>query len=243
MPRSPASVVDSRPMAASTSERVVCFDLGGVLVRVVRSWNEGCGRAGLPARNAEWFAGEEFRRLRSTLVDRYQAGVLDCSGYYAELARAIHGLYSEAELEAIHRAWTLEHYPGAVELVRELNATACVTTACLSNTNHAHWVRLVGEDGRGEYPAVAELEHRLASHLLGCLKPEARIYELAHAKFCEHALVAPRDVFFFDDLAENVSAARAVGWSAFQVDPTGDTVRQMRRVLVDAGILQTGSLA
>jgi HAD superfamily hydrolase (TIGR01509 family) len=230
-------------MAGSASERVVCFDLGGVLVRIVRSWDEGCGRAGLPARNPEWFAGNEFRSLRSALVDQYQAGLIDCSGYYAELARAIDGVYSPVELEAIHQAWTLEHYPGAVELVRELNATEFVTTACLSNTNHSHWVRLVGEDGKAEYPAVAELEHRLASHRLGCLKPDARIYELAYARFCEQAVVAPRDVFFFDDLPENVSAARAVGWSAFQVDPAGDTVRQMRRVLADAGILQTGSVA
>jgi glucose-1-phosphatase len=225
-------------MGAATSGRVVCFDLGGVLVRIARSWAEACSQAGLPARNPEWLADEAFRTLRRALVDRYQAGLIDCNAYYDELARAIDGLYSAAELEAIHRAWTLEHYPGALELVRALNATADITTACLSNTNHAHWVRLVGEDGRGEYPAVAELRHRLASHLLGCLKPEARIFQLAQAKFSERAQVAPADIFFFDDLAENVAAARAAGWSAFLVDPAGDTVQQMRAILTGAGILQ-----
>jgi FMN phosphatase YigB (HAD superfamily) len=225
-------------MTARARERVVCFDLGGVLVRLVGSWAEGCSRAGLPSRNPEWMAAEAFRTLRREAVDRYQAGLIDCSSYYAELARASEGRYTTAELEAIHRAWTLEHYPGALELVRALNATAHVTTACLSNTNHAHWVRLAGDDGRGEYPAVAELRHRLASHLLGCLEPQARIYELAHAKFSEQAEISAADIFFFDDLAENVAAGRAAGWSAFQVDPSGDTVAQMRRILADAGILR-----
>jgi glucose-1-phosphatase len=224
-------------MPTTASERVVCFDLGGVLVRLVRNWAEACTRAGLPARNPEWLAGEAFRTLRRPLVDRYQAGLLDCNSYHAELSRALDGLYSAVELESIHGAWTLEHYAGALELVRELNGAPGVTTACLSNTNHAHWLRLSGEDGRGEYPAVAELRHRLASHQLGCLKPEARIFELAQATFSERTPVAAADIFFFDDLGENVSAARAAGWSAFQVDPAGDTVRQMRGVLAGAGIL------
>jgi FMN phosphatase YigB (HAD superfamily) len=225
-------------MASAARERVVCFDLGGVLVQIARSWTEGCDRAGLPARRAEWLSGEAFRARRRDVVDRYQAGIIDCDTYFAELARAADDLYTPRELEAIHRAWTLDHYPGALELVRELNAQPGLATACLSNTNHAHWVRLVGDDGRGEYPAVAELRHRLASHLLGCLKPEARIFELARAKFSEHAQVAPADIYFFDDLPENVDAARAVGWHAFQVDPAGDTVRQMRGVLTGAGILR-----
>jgi HAD superfamily hydrolase (TIGR01509 family) len=225
-------------MAMSARERVVCFDLGGVLVQIVRNWAEGCRRAGLSAPDAEWVASEAFRARRRDVVDRYQAGAVDCATYYAELARAVDDLYTVAELEAIHRAWTLEHYPGALDLVRELNAAPRVVTACLSNTNHAHWVRLVGDDGRGEYPAVAELRHRLASHLLGCLKPERRIFELARAKFSERAEVAPADIYFFDDLPENVGAARAAGWNAFQVDPAGDTVRQMRGILKDAGILR-----
>jgi FMN phosphatase YigB (HAD superfamily) len=223
-------------MATAARERVVCFDLGGVLVQLVTSWAEGCRRAGLPEPPPH-VASEAFRVRRREAVDRYQAGVIDCGTYYAELARAADELYTVAELQAIHRAWTLEHYPGALELVRELNAQPQIVTACLSNTNHGHWIRLVGEDGRAEYPAVAELRHHLASHLLGCLKPEARIFEMARAKFSERRAIAPADIFFFDDLPENVAAARAAGWSAYPVDPAGDTVRQMRGVLEAAGIL------
>jgi HAD superfamily hydrolase (TIGR01509 family) len=226
---------------ADVSTRVVCFDLGGVLVRICRTWADACARAALPARNAEHLASDGWREPRRRAGDRYQSGQLQCAAYFAELAAASDGLFSAAEFERLHHAWTLDHYPGALELVRALNAQPGVVTACLSNTNHAHWVRLAGADGKNEYPAVAELRHQLASHLLGCAKPDARIYQLAYAKFSEAtadqtAPLRPSDILFFDDLPENVHAARAAGWTAFPVDPSGDTVTQMRGLLASAGV-------
>lgn len=237
------------------SARVVCFDLGGVLVRICQTWAQACARANLPAPDAEWLATDAWLEARRAAGARYQSGQLDCAAYFSELARVSRGAFSAAQLERIHWAWTLEHYPGALELVRALNAQPGVVTACLSNTNHAHWQRLVGADGQNEYPAVAELRHQLASHLLGCSKPDPRIYALAYAKFCEAlsreagseagrsgpaataaARLRPSDVLFFDDLAENVVAARRAGWTAFHVDPMADTVAQMRRQLASAGV-------
>jgi glucose-1-phosphatase len=219
---------DQRPL-------VVCFDLGGVLVRLSRSWGDACVRAGLPERDPEWLSSPAWRARRQLVGDRYQCGEIECSAYFAGLSLSSGGLYSAADIESMHAAWTLEHYEGALALVRALNALPNVATACLSNTNHAHWVRLAGIDGRAEYPAVLELRHRLASHLLGCAKPDARIFELAQAEFSKVDPVQASDIYFFDDLEENVSAAQAVGWSAFRVDPTGDTVAQMRTVLRRAG--------
>jgi FMN phosphatase YigB (HAD superfamily) len=111
-----------------------------------------------------------------------------------------------------------------------------VSTACLSNTNHSHWQRLAGLDGRREYSAVPELRHRLASHLVGYIKPDPQIYRLAHATFSEAGAVRPEGIIFFDDLAENVSAARSAGWTAFLVDHRGDTAQQMREHLLGIGI-------
>jgi FMN phosphatase YigB (HAD superfamily) len=140
-------------------------------------------------------------------------------------------------VEQIHAAWTLQEYPGALQLIEELNRLPEVATACLSNTNAVHWRRLAGEDGRIEYPAVLALRHRLASHLLGCAKPDAMIYERARATFFEPRAGRPEDIIFFDDLPENVASARAAGWTAFEVDPHGDTAGQMRSALVSVGVL------
>jgi glucose-1-phosphatase len=223
-------------MSKSARPKVVCFDLGGVLVRICRSWSEACSQAGLPERAAELLGSEHWRTQRHDIVERYQRGELDCGGYHAALSQALEGAYSVSEVERIHDAWTLEEYPGAFELICSLNRVPELTTACLSNTNHAHWQRLAGGDGRREYPSVLELRHQLASHLLGCSKPDARIYELARARFSEAVVVPPEDIVFFDDLTENVLAARALGWLAFTVDHAGDTVGQMRRQLAELGV-------
>jgi glucose-1-phosphatase len=220
----------------SPPERVVCFDLGGVLVRICRSWDEACVQAQLAYRAPELMASEAYRLRRRDVVERYQRGDLACAAYYAALSEAVGGAYTTAEVELIHSVWTLQEYPGALELVQALNGIPSVTTACLSNTNAAHWRRLVGEDGRAEYPSVRELRHQLASHLLGCAKPESEIYERAEQQFFGAQRPAPKQVIFFDDLAENVAAARARGWTAFQVDHTGDTVSQMRRHLAEEGL-------
>lgn len=213
-------------------EWITCFDLGGVLVRICRSWAEACEACGLPLRGADWQSSEHWQARRKAVVDDYQRGRLECQTYYRALSAAVDGLYSPAEVEAIHAAWTREEYPGVRALVRELNELEGVTTACLSNTNHAHWLRLDGSDGRCEYPAVQLLEKRLASHQLQLLKPETAVYAAADAAFS--ALTpAPTRVVFFDDLPENVEAARRHGWRAHLVDPHADTNRQLRDVLRD----------
>jgi FMN phosphatase YigB (HAD superfamily) len=219
-----------------SAARVVCFDLGGVLVRICRSWDEACSRVRLPYRSPELLTTEASRRRRWSAVDRYHRGALEAAEYYAELSRAIDGIYSVAEVELIHHAWTLEEYPGVRELVTGLNHTPGVVTACLSNTNGAHWARLVNEDGRAEYPTVLALQHHLASHLLRCAKPDPDIYAHAQQAFGAFGVHAPEQVVFFDDLPENVKAAHAHGWTAFQVDPLGDTASQMRAHLASVGV-------
>lgn len=221
---------------SAAGRKVVCFDLGGVLVRICRSWSEACRRVGLPERDVEGLAAEAWQARRHDIVERYQRGELDCSAYHAALSQALEGLYSASEVEQIHHGWTLEEYPGAFELTSHLSRLTGVTTACLSNTNHAHWQRLAGGDGRREYPSILELRHKLASHLLGCSKPGARIYELARSRFSEGGVTHPEDIIFFDDLEDNVLSARALGWTAFSIDHTGDTIRQIRRHLVASGL-------
>lgn len=211
--------------------RIVCFDLGGVLVRICRSWEQAITAAGLPLRDPNLFAAEHTRAQRYKAVDRYQRGELETAAYYAELERATMGVYTTLEVQKIHAAFTLEEYPGALQLVRELNEVPNVVTACLSNTNAEHWIRLAGEDGRAEYPSVLELRCRVASHLLGSAKPEPVIFRQAHAVFFSALAESPSQILFFDDAPENVVAARHAGWTAYEIDPHGDTAAQIRAAL------------
>jgi HAD superfamily hydrolase (TIGR01509 family) len=207
---------------------VICFDLGGVLVRICRSWAEAVSTAGLDAREPREVAEQALVQRRRTIMDQHGTGALTNDAYYSAMSRAFDGAYSPAEMERIHHAWTLDLYPGVTELIAELNQLDHVVTACLSNTNDAHWIRLVS----AEYAPIGTLRHQLASHQLQVAKPDPRIYQQALAIFD----VKPGQVLFFDDLKENVDAARHAGWQAEQLDPLGDTVHQMRSHLRQRGI-------
>jgi FMN phosphatase YigB (HAD superfamily) len=210
--------------------QLVCFDLGGVLVRICRSFGEACRAAGIEVRaNIE---GRVFQRVRYEFSQRLGVGLVDEHTWASELSKALGGLYSSSELMRVHHAWSKTEYEGTLELVQELEA-ANITTACLSNTDPAHWRRLVHHDGESalsgppEYPSVHRLQHRHASHLLGFAKPDQRIYR-AFENATRHS---GADILFFDDLRDNVRAARGAGWRAERVDPDNETVPQLRRWL------------
>jgi FMN phosphatase YigB (HAD superfamily) len=219
-----------------SSIECVCFDLGGVLVRIARDWSEGCRLAGFEVRGGS--AGSGAGRLRGELMHQFGIGRLGEAEWAERVERAMDGLYTREEVTRIHHCWTRGEYSGALELVEELNARG-VVTACLSNTNHAHWKRLVHHDGEKalfgepEYPAVTRLRHAHASHLHGLAKPDPAFYREFEAKTGHRG----KAVLFFDDLIENVEAARSIGWRAERVEPTVETVPQIRALLTTYGVL------
>ncbi len=209
--------------------RVVCFDWGGVILRICRSWREGCARAGLPLH--ERVMDPEIMTRRRRYAQDYQIGALTCDEFFQGVADLTDGLYSPADVQQIHAAWLIEEYPGISSVITALGAQPNLQTALLSNTNAAHWSRQ--HSGPGGFPAAAQLQCRLASHELRVAKPDRSIYIIATERFG----VEPRQIVFFDDLAENVEAARACGWHAHQIDHEGDTASQISAHLAGHGIV------
>jgi glucose-1-phosphatase len=210
--------------------RMVCFDAGGVLVRICRTWREGCEAAGVEYRwNDAAGTADETRRI---LTEDYQRGRIECPEFFRRMAETTSGLYSAPEFQRVHGAWMLGEYPGASELVRELNRAGHVETGLLSNTSASHWAQPHMIGGRGS-SAVGLVKHPHASHLLGLTKPGLEIYRA----FERETTTAPESILFFDDLEENVLAARSAGWRAEQVDFRGDTCSQIRRYLRAHGVM------
>lgn len=198
--------------------RAVVFDLGGVLIRICRSWAEGCRAAGVPVRAEALEAIDP--KIAADLTDRYQRGRLDFAGFADGIASQTGGAYTRAEIEAVHRAWILGEYAGAASLVADLDA-AGVVTGVLSNTCGEHWPSLL------EAPAVAGVQVRMASHFAGACKPDPGLYAAMDSELPE----GEGRIVFFDDLPANVDAARGHGWLAHPVDPHGDPPRAMRAAL------------
>lgn len=212
---------------------MVCFDWGGVIVKICRSWQEACGHAGLPIRADS--ASDEVKARRRTLAEAFHVGGMESAQFFDRLSEATAGAYTPAEVERIHHAWLIEEYPGVDELVEAVTRLPSIETGLLSNTNQEHWRRFQADrcDGLTCFATVSKLRHRHASHLLRLAKPDVEIY---HA-FVRETGHRPEGILFFDDLEENIKAARAAGWNAEQIDHTGDPARQMRGHLAAYGVL------
>ncbi len=215
-----------------TTVRIVCFDWGGVILRICRSWEQGCRLAGVPIH--EQLLVPEQRSRRVALAEDYQRGELACGEFYQALADTTDGLLTPEQVRSVHDAWLIDEYPGVGSLVDELNIRTDVTTAMLSNTNESHWQRQ--HDGPGGFPVASRLKIRLASHELGVAKPDPAIYRIATERFG----VSPGEILFFDDLPDNIEAARNSGWQAKHIDHEGDTCAQMRAHLNSTGTLEAG---
>lgn len=204
--------------------KLVCFDLGGVVIRICRSWAEGCAAAGISLRDdPERARTEPFRR---EIIHRYQTGRIEGDEFARRISDLLDGLYSPHEVMTVHQAWMIDEYAGVAAIVEALHR-AGIMTACLSNTNHEHWIEAI------RYPAVARLRHHFVSHLLGLHKPEPEIY---HALQRQLGLDAA-EILFFDDMPENVEGARTVGWRAERIDPTACTATQIAAHLRNHGIV------
>jgi FMN phosphatase YigB (HAD superfamily) len=109
--------------------------------------------------------------------------------------------------------------------VRALQA-AGLFTACLSNTCASHWEAL-GDPA--QYHAIGLLDARYASQHLGVMKPEAAIYR----RFEAGTGFSPAEILFFDDVEDNIIAARACGWQAVCITRTDTSVPQIREALAE----------
>jgi putative hydrolase of the HAD superfamily len=179
------------------SNAILLFDLGGVLV-------ESTGRSAL-RRLLPHLADDSImdRWLRSPSVIRFESGRTEPQAFAREFLAEWELGIGEAAFLGDFASWVTGFYEGAPALIESLRLRYRV--GCLSNTNVLHWERLA--------QARSLFDPCFASHMTGHLKPGREAYE--HA--LEALGVPASDVYFFDDLAPNVEAARAAGINAFQV--------------------------
>lgn len=218
-------------MPALPPIRCVCFDWGGVILRHCRSWAEACARAGIPVR--EGIDDPALAARRREINADYQRGVLTAAEFFQLLSAATNGVYTPGEVANVHSAWLIDEYEGLRHIIESLNTR--IDTALLSNTNPSHWARHMPKlDGSpADFPTISLLKHKHASHLLGLAKPEVQIFRV----FERHTRLRPAEILFFDDLADNVAAARSAGWNAELIDHTRETAPQIREHLRRHGVL------
>ncbi len=201
--------------------KLVCFDLGGVLVRITLYVPEAARRAGLEHLEVPLVT---FGELPCFLA--FQAGKIQAEDYRHQLAKVLG--CSESEALAVHNHIPIEPYSGTLNLIQNLHHRG-IRTACLSNTNEIHWDEMLHS---GRFPNVASLQLKVASHIIKLEKPSPDVYR----RFEELSGASGDDILLFDDGTVNVAGARLAGWQAEWIDPEGDPAAQMVKHLEVRGI-------
>ncbi len=200
---------------------VVVFDLGGVVVRIARSWRDRAIAAGLPLHQEQHC--ERALTHCWDAVMALQRGEITT----AELARRFcehsDGIYDPEQVVSALNSQLLGEHPGVLELIEKL----VVPHAIFSNTSADHWQMLL------RYRAVQLARWRLASFQIGVAKPEPRAYAAVERAVGE----AAERLLFFDDNQQNVNAARQRGWQSERIDPFTDVATQLRGHLQQRGLL------
>ena len=204
---------------------LVCFDLGGVLIRIVGGWAEACRVAGLPAHPLFETEGPE---ALNRAVHAMEVGELTPARFLEALCADAD--YTLEQAARVLDAWLLGMYEGVGGLLGRLGELDA-TLAILSNTNARHWRAIVDE--AGPFAEVLTVPHRFASHEIGARKPAGAAFAVV-----EEAMgTDSRRILYFDDSPENVAGAARAGWNAELIDARADTVAQMTHHLRHYGVI------
>ncbi len=190
-------VADAR--LSSDGPRAVVFDIG----RVLFDWNLRYLFAKLIADEGEldWFLANvvteqwHFQADEGRPLAEIMADLLSRHPGHAPLIEAYAARFPE----------TLPHaMPGTHDLVRRL-AAAGVPLFALTNFGAEFWGMF-----RPQQPIFDHFGDVVVSGVEQVAKPDPRIYAIAERRFGH----PPEALFFIDDNAANVAAARARGWHA-----------------------------
>lgn len=158
----------------------------------------------------------------SELIQEYETGRVSSHEHYRKVCRM---LQMDVSMEQFQRLW------GSMFLPEPLLSEALLEglkqryrLILLSNTNEIHFDYVIQK-----YPILRHIEERMLSYEVGCMKPHPEIFRIA----IERAAVPPRDIFFADDRAENIEAAREAGLQAYQFHSEERLKQDMQRAGIE----------
>ncbi|NIL98877.1 MAG: HAD-IA family hydrolase [Planctomycetales bacterium] len=194
----------------------IYFDLGNVLLRFSRQrqFQQMAEVAGI--------APEEVRQtvMEGGLYVLYETGAIDDDEFFERFCEATG---ARCDVQQLQRAGSDIFWanPSMIPVVAAL-WSAGYRLGILSNTCGAHWEWI--RDGRfGLLPGY--FEQIVLSYEVGVMKPGREIYEAAADK----ARLRPAEIFYMDDLEENVRGARQVGLDAVVYTSTPALVNDLRQ--------------
>ena len=187
----------------ATSPSFLYFDLGNVLLDF--DHRLGARQMAKVAGVSEQVAWEVV--FESDLEMEYERGAVTSRQFYEAFCRRT-GTAPDFDDLLLAGSDIFTQQESTVSLAMELRNQGR-RLGILSNTNESHWNFVINV----RFPMIAELFDVYAlSHEMRAVKPDLAAYRIA----TELAGVAPDEIFFTDDRAENVVGAREAGFDAVQ---------------------------
>jgi putative hydrolase of the HAD superfamily len=185
--------------------KVVLFDLGNVLVNLGETTKLNAMLASHDNEKEAW-----LKWLASPSVKAFDTGKITLTDFAVSLIKEVSG--DKADSVRIKHfcdefiAWPKGLFDGALELVDSVKPH--IHKGVLSNTNAAHWPRLMQE-----MKLTDKFDSYFASHHLGFAKPDIAIYQ----RVLDRLNVRPEEILFIDDNQINIDAAHSLGMQAHKV--------------------------
>jgi HAD superfamily hydrolase (TIGR01509 family) len=179
--------------------KVVVFDLGKVLL----DFDYGIASRRIAARGN--ITHDQVRQFidHSPLLFRFETGVLNNNQFFTEVCAATGFCGAFDEFSEFFSDIFVPIEP-MVRLQQELRARG-IPTYIFSNTNDL----AIGHI-RNRFPFFGNFDGYVFSYEHGCMKPDARLYEVIERLSGRRAA----EILYLDDRPENVAAGSARGWQA-----------------------------
>ena len=214
----------------------MCFDWGGVIVRIRRTWQEAVREHFLHDARLAQAVLDAFEQRHEDYVQLHaelETGMMLPDEYIRQLCAYVDGMIDEQQMRALHDSVLVVEYPGMAGLVQTIVQHPFLRTALLSNSNPMHYARHLPSEGKAaDFPTIGLLQYHIISHEVGAMKPSGTIYRAVESA----TLCRGPEILFFDDLPKNVEAARALGWHAEQINHDGDPALQIGQHLAAYGV-------
>jgi len=183
--------------------KAIFFDLGNVIVKfddkiLEKGYGEHCKMK--PGKFLEYLADSKD-------VDMYMCGKTTSSQFYSRATRAFK---LKMKFYDFYHVWNsmFWKYPEVEEIILGLREKyPHIKLILLSNTNEQHFNFI-----RKEYGVLEVFDGFIVSHEVGRQKPKVDIYNAA----IKLSGCVPKDIFYTDDVAKFIDAARVLGIKAFQ---------------------------
>jgi putative hydrolase of the HAD superfamily len=193
--------------------KAIFFDLGKVLIHFDfrRGYQALEGHTTLPA-------AELPRRLAgSGLVEQLETGQIESHDFFLRIASL---LELRLDYDEFRRLWSCIFTDILIPESMLETLAARYRLILISNTNALHYEVLERRYGH----LLRHFHHRVLSHEVRAMKPDARIFQAA----LNVAGCRPEECFYTDDILSFVEAARALGIDAVQFESCEQITRELR---------------